>query len=546
MRHVLPALVALIAFQATPAIAESPFTYQGRLSDTGLSHNGTVNMTFRLWDAETGGTQIGNDIDRSVEVVDGLFQVVLDFGSAFDGGFRFLEIEVDGTVLTPRQFVHPVPMALLALDIAPGQFWRQGGNEGVGPEDFLGTSDETPFEIRVGGLRALRFEPGSSTAGPNIISGYAGNEGGTSVVNGSTVGGGGHSGQPNRAVSSYATVAGGRGNTAGGSDSTIGGGAFNLVNGPGSVVAGGVGNSAGTGAATVAGGSNNTAADLYSTVPGGLSNEANAAFSFAAGRRAVAAHTGSFVWADSTDADFTSTGANQFNVRAEGGAGFGEPPSDYFVISAPQTEQDGDYGFGTGALRVRLDGATVLRVLGNGGVAIGNSYQSSGVPPRGLRVSGVVHLSSLGAGGGNTLCQNGAGEIAHCSSSIRYKRDIVDFRAGMALVDQLRPVSYRWIDDGVESIGLVAEEVAQIDPRLATFDREGRVEGVRHRDLTAVLVAALQELQQENAHMQSKLDTLRSRIEAVEAMNRRFRQLEDRLQHLEAFTVESPQAARTH
>ena len=38
--------------------------------------------------------------------------------------------------------------------------------------------------------------------------------------------------------------------------------------------------------------------------------------SFAAGNRAKALHTGSFVWADSTYADFASTAANQFLVRA--------------------------------------------------------------------------------------------------------------------------------------------------------------------------------------------------------------------------------------
>lgn len=60
---------------------------------------------------------------------------------------------------------------------------------------------------------------------------------------------------------------------------------------------------------------------LYGTIPGGLSNEIGPAgsFGFAAGRRAVVNHTGSFVWADSTDADFTSTIENQFSIRAANG-----------------------------------------------------------------------------------------------------------------------------------------------------------------------------------------------------------------------------------
>lgn len=42
-------------------------------------------------------------------------------------------------------------------------------------------------------------------------------------------------------------------------------------------------------------------------------------FSLAAGRRAKVNHVGSFVWADSTNADFSSTADNQFRIRAANG-----------------------------------------------------------------------------------------------------------------------------------------------------------------------------------------------------------------------------------
>jgi hypothetical protein len=43
------------------------------------------------------------------------------------------------------------------------------------------------------------------------------------------------------------------------------------------------------------------------------------AYSFAAGHRAKANHTGAFVWADSTDADIASTAADSVTMRASGG-----------------------------------------------------------------------------------------------------------------------------------------------------------------------------------------------------------------------------------
>ncbi|KQW47012.1 hypothetical protein ASC77_17660 [Nocardioides sp. Root1257] len=51
---------------------------------------------------------------------------------------------------------------------------------------------------------------------------------------------------------------------------------------------------------------------------GGTGSTAGA-FSLAVGRRAQATNTGSFVWADSTNANFTSTADNQFAVRAANG-----------------------------------------------------------------------------------------------------------------------------------------------------------------------------------------------------------------------------------
>jgi hypothetical protein len=124
------------------------------------------------------------------------------------------------------------------------------------------------------------------------------------------------------------TVGGGAGNQAGdGAGSTadrlaatVGGGALNLAGGFGSTVGGGLSNVASGLEATVAGGLGNQASGVQATVPGGAANSAQGAQSLAAGRRAKAVHDGSFVWADATDADFSSTAANQWSVRASGGA----------------------------------------------------------------------------------------------------------------------------------------------------------------------------------------------------------------------------------
>ncbi len=128
------------------------------------------------------------------------------------------------------------------------------------------------------------------------------------------------------ASSMSAVIAGGHQNDIGtdADYSAIGGGQTNSATAGYTTVAGGYYNRASDNYASIGGGSGNRARGLYASVPGGRDNDAYGDYSFAAGRRADAWGTGSFVWADSTDADFgTSTlVSNAFYVRATGGARF--------------------------------------------------------------------------------------------------------------------------------------------------------------------------------------------------------------------------------
>ena len=127
------------------------FTYQGRLIHGGVPVSDTCALWFRLWDAASGGSQIDSTLARpGVEVIDGLFNVGLDFGAdAFDGDPRWLEIEVDclgtgGVTLSPRQQLTPVPYAYYAY-AAP---WN--GLSGV-PAGFAdGVDDDTTYTASTG------------------------------------------------------------------------------------------------------------------------------------------------------------------------------------------------------------------------------------------------------------------------------------------------------------------------------------------------------------------------------------------------------------
>ncbi len=137
--------LSLLTFAATRSLAQGPeggatpqgeaaiqaalgtaFTYQGRLTDGGNPANGTYDFQFKLFDADSDGTQVGSTVTVDDETVtDGLFTVQLDFGSdAFDGNARWLEIGVRPgsstggyTTLSPRQALTAVPYA---ISLVPG------------------------------------------------------------------------------------------------------------------------------------------------------------------------------------------------------------------------------------------------------------------------------------------------------------------------------------------------------------------------------------------------------------------------------------------
>jgi hypothetical protein len=96
------------------------FTYQGQFKVNGAAASGTYHLRFQLWDALTGGAQVGSDIDEpAVAITEGLFTTPLDFGpGAFDGAARWLAVQVvtNGgatvTTLQPRQAIALAPYAM--------------------------------------------------------------------------------------------------------------------------------------------------------------------------------------------------------------------------------------------------------------------------------------------------------------------------------------------------------------------------------------------------------------------------------------------------
>lgn len=163
LRTHLFAAVASLLVASTTALAQtslgSAFMYQGQLNESGVPANGSFPMAFKLWDAASGGNQIGPTLTfdgiggnpAAVSVANGLFDVSLDFGAdAFGANARWLEATIGGTPLTPRTKVTPAPAALFSS--APwatsgSTISYTAGNIGIGrtsPTSLLHLSSNDP------------------------------------------------------------------------------------------------------------------------------------------------------------------------------------------------------------------------------------------------------------------------------------------------------------------------------------------------------------------------------------------------------------------
>src|SRR6266498_714088 len=194
----------------------------------------------------------------------------------------------------------------------------------------------------------------------------------------------------------------------------------------------------------------------------------------------------------------------------------------------------------TGALNTAV-GTNALHdnVAGNGNTAIGEgagyNVTGHGNVAIGQGVAGVAGLDGqTWIRNINSTVQppiNGAdyvtvrlsdGLLGHTSSSRRYKEDIAPMDTGSEVVYQVKPVTYRYkknIDPSQNlDYGLVAEDVAKVDPKLAIRDGKGQIESVRYTAIYNMLLNEFLKEHKKVAEQQTSITRLKSAVAKQEAL----------------------------
>ena len=138
-------------------------------------------------------------------------------------------------------------------------------------------------------------------------------------------------------------------------------------------------------------------------------------------------------------------------------------------------------------------------------IALGRAAGSDGV-----RIAGNLTIGILGTAiGAVPICRNVGDFVSTCgSSSLRYKTNIGNFNPGLDIVKRLRPITFDWKEGGMHDFGLGAEDVAAVEPLLATYNKDGQIEGVKYDRIGVVLLNAVKEQQATIEEQHKKIASL--------------------------------------
>jgi uncharacterized coiled-coil protein SlyX len=182
----------------------------------------------------------------------------------------------------------------------------------------------------------------------------------------------------------------------------------------------------------------------------------------------------------------TSNTAVGFDALEENTLGFSNTATGIYAL---QDNTTGQFNTALGS------GAGAFLTTGHGNVCIGSSV--IGVAGEGSTTR-IRNIGSTPIVGGTTVVVAatggiGDGKLGYASSSRRYKQEIKPMEDASESLLALKPVTFRAksaTDDAtrVKHYGLIAEEVATVNPDLVVFNPEGQPETLRFDSINAMLL----------------------------------------------------------
>ena len=143
----------------------------------------------------------------------------------------------------------------------------------------------------------------------------------------------------------------------------------------------------------------------------------------------------------------------------------------------------------TGSSNVALGFQAGFNITGNGNVCIGENILGLAGESN---VTRIGNIGSTAQANGVFVTVGAGGKLGFQVSSRRYKDDIKPMDKASEALFALKPVSFRYkqeIDPARSpDFGLIAEDVATVNPDLVARDEEGKIVTVRYQAVNAMLL----------------------------------------------------------
>ena len=172
----------------------------------------------------------------------------------------------------------------------------------------------------------------------------------------------------------------------------------------------------------------------------------------------------------------------------------------------------------TGSSNVAVGFQAGFSITGSGNVCIGQNI---------LGLAGESNVTRIGNIGATAQANNifvtvgAGGKLGFQASSRRYKDDIKPMDKASEALFNLKPVSFRYkkeIDPARSTdFGLIAEDVAIVNPDLVARDDEGKIVTVRYQAINAMLLNEFLKEHKAFVEEHRKVEELEKQVEALTA-----------------------------
>ena len=153
----------------------------------------------------------------------------------------------------------------------------------------------------------------------------------------------------------------------------------------------------------------------------------------------------------------------------------------------------------SGNVNIALGYAAGTRITGSSNIVIGNiglAGESNTIriggdvfgygPQTAAFIAGINGTAVVG----DAVVVDGNGQLGTVASSARFKKNIKPMHKTSEAILALKPVSFQYRSDskGTPQFGLIAEEVAKVNPDLVVRNRNGEICSVRYEAVNAMLL----------------------------------------------------------